>query len=75
MSYTFNANGEITNATPEIDTGDFRAYEPYTVEHNGIEYKIRTCADLVGGRWEYFTNYASRKDAQLARKARVTVPE
>jgi len=69
MDYTYNDRGEITNVTPEIDTGDFRAYPAITVERNHTKFRIRTCADLVGGRWEYFTAYASRKDAALAREA------
>ena len=42
---------------------DFRMSEPTITFHNGTAYLIRTCEELVDGRWEDFVSMEPVKDA------------
>jgi len=42
-------------ASPQVNQKDFRAWEPEIVTGpGGRKGTIRLCAELNGGRWEYF---------------------
>jgi hypothetical protein len=42
---------------------DFRMDEPTITFHNGKAYLIRTCYEMVAGRWEGFVSMVPVKDA------------
>lgn len=42
---------------------DFRMSEPTITFHNGKVYLIRTCQELIDGRWESFVSMEPVQDA------------
>ena len=45
-----------TDETFEIDGPDFKATKAVETLHNGQAYLIRTCYELIEGRWEGFVS-------------------
>ena len=50
-----------TDMPRAINQPDFRASEPIRTKHNGIDYWVRTCYELVSGRWEGFVSLSKVK--------------
>jgi len=38
------------------DASDFKTAEPTITFHNGVPYLIRTCSEMIEGRWESFVS-------------------
>jgi hypothetical protein len=56
MTYEFDAEGEVTNVTPEYDDGELRIYPAESIEVESRPELVATklCCVLEAGRWEYF---------------------
>ena len=55
-----------TDETFEIDGPDFKATKAVETIHNGREALIRTCYELVDGRWEGFVSFQFIDPVDLA---------
>lgn len=47
----------------DAQQSDFRMDEPTITFHNGEAYIVRTCYELIAGRWEGFVSMVPVKDA------------